>query len=99
MRSGFGAGCSLSATSTSTPILRVGLYLSNAGCYVDRMKHNWLNAERDREEVMATFGGAQIIKYLDGKLEIKGGTEGEKAQAHAWMKQFLDNPPFTLKRI
>ena len=64
------------------------------------MKQNQLGRpERDQEEVIATFGGAQTIKYLDGTLEIKGGTEAEKAQAHSWMKQFLNTTPFTLHRI
>ena len=39
--------------------------------------------------MIAGFGDAQIVKHLDGKLEIRGGTESEKAQAHEWMKQFL----------
>lgn len=45
--------------------------------------------EQEREELIAGFGGAEIIKHLDGKLEIRGGTEQEKTQTHEWMKQFL----------
>jgi hypothetical protein len=64
------------------------------------MKRDWLgSADGVREEVMAGFGGAQIIKHLDGKLEIRGGTETEKAQAHAWMRQFLKPAAFTVQRV
>ena len=63
------------------------------------MKHDWLNAEPGQEEMIASFGSARIIKHLNGRLEIRGGTEAEKAQAHAWMKQFLDPAPFKLRRV
>jgi hypothetical protein len=45
-------------------------------------------------ELFAMFGEARILKHLaDGRLEIRGGTDAEKAQAHAWMKQFLPSTP------
>jgi len=56
-------------------------------------------AERAREELVASFGGAQIVKHLDGKLEIRGGTEHEKTQAHDWMRQFLTRGPLTVRRV
>ena len=63
------------------------------------MKHDWLNAERDQEDMVAGFGGAWIIKHPNGKLEIRGGTEAEKTRAHAWMKEFLDPSRFKMRRI
>ena len=63
------------------------------------MKHDWLNELRAQEEMIAGFGGAKLIKLLSGKLEIRGGTEAEKAKAHTWMKQFLDPAPFKLTRV
>ena len=64
------------------------------------MKNDWMGIpERAREEQVASFGGAQILKHLDGKLEIRGGTEQEKAQAHAWMRRFLTKGPLTVRRI
>ncbi len=69
------------------------------GAMLPPMKHDWLNAEPGQEEMIASFGSARIIKHLNGRLEIRGGTEAEKAQAHAWMKQFLDPAPFKLRRV
>ena len=43
---------------------------------------------RPQETLVASFGGAQILKHLNGKLEIRGGSEEEKAQAHDWMRHF-----------
>lgn len=44
-----------------------------------------------REELIASFGDAQIIKLLNGRLEIRGGTEAERAEARAWQQQFLSS--------
>ena len=55
--------------------------------------------KRMEPEVKAGLGGAEIVKYLGGKLEIRGGTEQEKTQAHDWMKQFLTQGPLTVRRI
>jgi hypothetical protein len=64
------------------------------------MKHNWLSeSSRPGDEVIATFGGAEIVKRPEGRLDIRGGTEQEKAQAHDWMKQFLTQGPLTVKRL
>ena len=53
---------------------------------------------RSQETLIASFGGAQILKHLNGKLEIRGGTEDEKAQAHDWMRRFLTSWPLTIRR-
>ena len=51
-------------------------------------------------ELIASFGGAQIVKHLDGRLEIVDGTEQDRADAHAWMKQFnIQSKPLTLRRV
>jgi hypothetical protein len=64
------------------------------------MKRDWIGASmRPEEELIAMFGEAQILKHLDGRLEIRGGTDAEKALAHAWMKQFLTPNPLTLQRL
>ena len=55
--------------------------------------------ERERVELIARFGEARLVKLLDGKLEIRGGTEQEKTQAHDWMKQFLTQGPLTVRRV
>ncbi len=64
------------------------------------MKRDLIGASlRQDVELVATFGGAEIVKHPDGTLEIRGGTEQEKTQAHAWMKQFLTQGRLTLRRV
>lgn len=50
-------------------------------------------------ELVASFGDAQIVKHHDGRLEIRGGSDQEKFQAHDWMKKFLSVTPLTVQRI
>ena len=50
-------------------------------------------------EVLASFGEASIVKHLNGKLEITGGTAQERAEASQWMRQFLQRGPGTVQRL
>ena len=60
------------------------------------MRHRrWDMPERERVELIAGFGGAEIIKFLDGRLEIRGGTEAEQAEARAWQQRFLSSSGLT----
>jgi hypothetical protein len=43
---------------------------------------------KDEGEVMARWGEAQLIRYLDGKTELRGGSEQERAEAKEWMSLF-----------
>jgi len=43
----------------------------------------------DEGEVMAYFGQARLIKYLDGKLELKGGSEEDLIAAKEWISMFF----------
>jgi len=55
--------------------------------------------EQERVEEIAKFGEARLVKHLDGRLEIVGGTEQDRTDAHAWMKQFnIQSAPLTLRR-
>ena len=42
----------------------------------------------DKGEVIASRGPAQLIKYLDGKLELKGGSKEDRLAAHERMSLF-----------
>ena len=49
-------------------------------------------SESDRlaeTEILASFGEAKIVKHLDGRLEIVGGTPEERDEVSVWMRQFL----------
>ena len=56
-------------------------------------------AERAREELFTSFGSAEIVQQSNGTLEIRGGTEEERTQAHDWMRRFLTRAPLTLRRL
>lgn len=39
---------------------------------------------KDEGEVLAYFGRARLIKYLDGEVELKGGSKEDPLAAHEW---------------
>jgi hypothetical protein len=39
-------------------------------------------------EVVASWGDAQLIKYLDGKTELRGGSKQDRAEARECMSLF-----------
>lgn len=44
------------------------------------------------EQTLAVFGNARLVKKLDGKLEIRGGSECERSEAQRWVEMFLKAP-------
>ncbi len=42
-------------------------------------------------ETIATFGGAKLVKTLNGKHELRGGSPRDRAQAREWISLFLHN--------
>ena len=48
-------------------------------------------AFKDEGEVMARWGEAQLIKYLDGKLLMKGGSKEDRIAAREWVSMFLSD--------
>jgi hypothetical protein len=46
---------------------------------------------RDEGEVMASWGEAQLIKYLDGRLVLKGGSKEDRITAREWISMFLND--------
>jgi hypothetical protein len=43
---------------------------------------------KDEVEVIAVWGGAKLVKYLDGKLELRGGSKEDHADAREWISMF-----------
>ena len=39
-------------------------------------------------EVIATFGQAQLVKFLDGKYELRGGSKDDRLAAKEWIALF-----------
>jgi hypothetical protein len=44
---------------------------------------------RDEGEVLAYFGQARLVKKLDGKLELVGGTNEDRTAAREWISMFF----------
>jgi hypothetical protein len=43
---------------------------------------------KDEGEVVASWGDAQLIRYLNGKTELRGGSEQDRAEAREWISLF-----------
>ena len=43
---------------------------------------------KDDGEVIASWGEAKLIKRMDGKLELKGGSKEEHGEAKEWLSLF-----------
>jgi hypothetical protein len=52
------------------------------------MKLKFFPPFQDEGEVVAGWGQAQLIRYLDGKVELKGGTKEDRLAAQEWMALF-----------
>jgi len=55
---------------------------------IRRMRMKFFPPCKDEGEVVAYFGQARLIKLLDGKLELHGGSDGDRAEAREWMSLF-----------
>lgn len=40
---------------------------------------------------MASWGEARLVKYLDGKLVLKGGAKEDRIAARQWISMFLND--------
>ncbi|HYG34356.1 MAG TPA: hypothetical protein VEC99_06205 [Clostridia bacterium] len=49
---------------------------------------------KDEGEIIATFGQAKLVKYLDGKLELKGGSNEDRTAAKEWISLFMHDIVF-----
>ncbi|HOY60800.1 MAG TPA: hypothetical protein PK640_21975 [Verrucomicrobiota bacterium] len=47
---------------------------------------DWIRPETD--EVVAVFGQAKLVRRLDGKTELRGGTHQDRITAKEWIALF-----------
>lgn len=47
----------------------------------------WL--KEDQGELIATFGDARLVKCLDGKIKLLGGSPDDRTAAREWCSLFL----------
>ena len=43
---------------------------------------------KDEGKLIASWGKARLIKFLDGKWELRGGSENDLAEAKEWISLF-----------
>jgi hypothetical protein len=53
------------------------------------MKIKFFPPFQDEGEVIALWGQAQLVRYLDGKTELRGGSKEERLAAQEWTSMFL----------
>jgi len=49
---------------------------------------------RDEGDLIALFGNARLVKRLNGKFELLGGTDADRADAKEWCSLFLHEAVF-----
>ena len=59
-----------------------------APVYSERMKLKFHPPFRDEGELIAGWGEARLIRFLDGKTELRGGSENDRAEAKEWISLF-----------
>ena len=47
---------------------------------------DWIRPDTD--EIVAVFGEAKLVRRLDGKTELRGGTEQDRLAAKEWISLF-----------
>ena len=52
------------------------------------MKMKFFPPFKDEGEVVAAWGEAQLIRYLDGKTELRGGSKEDRLAAQEWISLF-----------
>jgi hypothetical protein len=52
------------------------------------MKMKFFSMFRNRGEIIAGWGEARLIKYLDGKVELRGGSKEDRLAAQEWISLF-----------
>lgn len=54
------------------------------------MKLNLLACRKqDEGETVASFGAARLVKKLNGRFELVGGTDEDRTAAKEWVSMFL----------
>lgn len=50
---------------------------------------NLIRPARAEGETIATFGAARLVKNLDGKFQLIGGTPDDRAAVREWCSHFI----------
>ncbi len=52
------------------------------------MKMKFFPPYKDEGEVVAAWGEAQLIRYLNGRSELRGGSKDDRLAAQEWISLF-----------
>ena len=52
--------------------------------------------EETLETLIATFGAAKLVRCLNGRFELRGGTNSDLIEAREWVSMFM--PEVTVGR-
>ena len=64
--------------------------MSNPRAQTGGMKWNrMLELLRPQEELVAAFGRAELVRTLEGRYELRGGTTEDRQKAGEWISLFL----------
>jgi hypothetical protein len=47
------------------------------------------DSRRNEAELVAGFGQARLVKMLDGKYELRGGSHDDRLAAQEWISMFF----------
>ena len=61
---------------------------SDGSTITGAMRMKFFPPFQDEGEVVAAWGEAQLIRYLDGKTELRGGSKEDRLAAHEWISLF-----------
>jgi len=46
---------------------------------------------KDEGEIIASFGQAQLVRFLDGKCSLRGGSKDDRIAAREWISLFWND--------
>ncbi len=52
---------------------------------------NYFPLFKEQGEFIAGFGEARLIRFLDGRYELRGGSRKDRVAAHEWISVFCHN--------
>jgi hypothetical protein len=56
-----------------------------------RRKSEYYPPFKDEGELIASWGEARLIKFLDGKVVLKGGSKEDRIAVREWISMFLSD--------
>ena len=63
--------------------------MSDPASHPTGMKIKFFSRRAEKAKVVVIFGRAQLIKHRDGRMELRGGSRGERLEAREWISIFM----------